>query len=120
MPKRSRSRRRTSFSICVVLASRRNQSLSTAWSPRPARASWPRPSASRRTAWEGSFFMVLEGRRRSGGSDAERPVRGFERRDGAALRGHRLLALEVALELELGRAVLLRPGDVGVADLGGL
>src|SRR5207253_7423139 len=38
----------------------------------------------------------------------------------AALRRHLLLALEVALELLLGRAVLLRPLDFGDADLGRL
>jgi hypothetical protein len=35
---------------------------------------------------------------------------------GRALRRHLPLALEVALELGLGRAVLLRPLDLGVAD----
>src|SRR4029079_280178 len=110
MPKRSRSRRLTSFSICVVLASRRSQRRSTAWSPRPARASWPRPSASRRSACEGSFFIA---------SDTEGAVRGFEARHARALRRHRLLALEVALELKLGRSVLLRPRHVGDTDLGG-
>src|SRR6187399_1227703 len=53
-------------------------------------------------------------------SHAERAVGLLERREAGALRRHRALALEVALELDLGRAVLLRPLDVGVADARGL
>ena len=88
----------------------RSQSFSAAWSPLPARASWPSSSAS---SSSGVRRVVVLHRQRF---SAERLVRLLERRQARALRRHLPLALEVALELGLGRAVLLRPLDLGVAD----
>ena len=96
MPKRSRSRRRTSASICVVQASRRSHSLQR----RVVAAAGARLVAELvGFAQDGVRGVVLFMR----ASDAERPVGLLERRQARALRRQRPLALEVALELRLGR-----------------